>query len=152
MTRHESLFALHYGRRYGTRISRLWGRLAALLKIVEFFGGSSAFGGYLAGHAAFAGYAGLVVAAAAAINYAVDPREKQLAAIALREKFALAIKEAAGISDKKLEERVLDLQATPILEIEALRMPVYIETCGEMGLPHEGERRGFWGTIVGAFA
>ena len=152
MTRHESLFALHYGRRYGTRISRLWGRLAALLKAVEFLGGSSAFGGYLAGHAAVAGYAGLVVAAAAAINYSVDPREKQLAASALREKFALALREAGNLSDKKLEERVLDLQATPILEIEALRMPVYIETCDELGLPHEAERRGILGTIVALFA
>ena len=56
--------------------ARLWRRFRTLLRLVQGFAGSTAFGGWLATRPDVAGASGLLVALLTAIDQAVDPSER----------------------------------------------------------------------------
>lgn len=135
MSRDESIFALHYGRRYGVRATRFWGKMSTVLLIVEMLAGCTAFAGFIAKYAAMGGAAGIAVAIAAAINLTISPKTKQMAASVLREHFAKALQNAPEWDDAVLASKVRELQAIEATEIEALRNPVWRDVCEEIGRP-----------------
>lgn len=55
---------------------RLWRRFRLLMRMINGFAGSAAFGGWVAAKPELAGAAGLVLALATAIDQAIDPSEK----------------------------------------------------------------------------
>lgn len=56
--------------------ARLWRRFRLLMRIINGFAGSTAFGGWLAAKPELAGISGLVLALATALDQALDPSEK----------------------------------------------------------------------------
>lgn len=56
--------------------ARLWRRFRTLLRLAQGFGGSTAFGGWLATSPDVAGVSGLVLALLVAVDQAIEPSEK----------------------------------------------------------------------------
>jgi hypothetical protein len=103
----------------------------------EIISGSSAYAAWLANYPTIASSAALITALAAGINLTFSPTEKHIRCKIMREKFAQLNARESALNDNQLSESIGNLYAEDAIEIEALRMPAYLDTCMEMGLHPE---------------
>ena len=132
-THYESTQDARYALRLNTLLKRIFGRLPALLRIVELASGTAAFAGYLGNHQEATGIAGLVIGLLAVINLVLKPAEKAAQADEMIRHYASLLGRAPKLGLEDLEIELHNMRTYPVPDNEWLRMPAYNDALREAG-------------------
>jgi hypothetical protein len=131
--KHDLIWEIRYGMRFGRRQARLLDRMAMVLKIATILAGSTAFVAVLGKHDDLVKWSGLAVAALGLLDAFWNPAGRAYKTREIETRYAMLDRDADHLNASDLKRRIAELYDAEAPELGTLRPIVYNDVVTELG-------------------